>query len=78
MAMRMDRLTIKSQEALGAAVRMAEKAHNPELLPEHALYAFLDQQEGVARAILDKLGAKPDVVKGRLADALSKLPRAKP
>jgi len=75
MAMRMDRLTIKSQEAVGAAVRAAEKAHHPELTPEHLLYAFLDQPEGVARALLEKLGAKPDAIKASLAESLARLPR---
>jgi len=71
----MDRLTIKSQEALGAALRMAEKERHPELLPEHALHAFLDQPEGVARALLEKLGARPEAVKAKVAALLSKLPR---
>jgi len=74
--MRMDRLTIKSQEALGAAVRLAEKNRNPEFTPEHALFAFLDQSEGVARSLLEKLGAKPDVIKTKLAESLAKLPSA--
>ncbi|MHC4253368.1 MAG: ATP-dependent Clp protease ATP-binding subunit, partial [Planctomycetota bacterium] len=74
--MRMDRLTIKSQEAIQSAARLAEKGRNPELVPEHVLFAFLDQPEGVARSILEKLGAKPDAVKAALAEAVSKLPRS--
>ena len=77
--MRMDRLTIKSQEAIGAALRHAEKARHPELTPEHVLFAFLDQSEGVARSLLEKLGAlsgsTADMVKTRLAESLGKLPR---
>jgi len=76
MAMRMDRFTIKSQEAIGAAIRMAEKAHHPEITPEHVLYAFLDQSEGVAGALLEKLGVKPGTVKARLGEELAKLPTA--
>jgi len=74
MAMRMDRLTIKSQEAIGAAVRLAEKSRHPELTPEHILFEFLNQDEGVARALLDKLGVKSDTVKVRLTQELSGLP----
>ncbi|MBD3349835.1 MAG: AAA domain-containing protein, partial [Candidatus Eisenbacteria bacterium] len=74
--MRMDRLTIKSQEALGAAVRLAEKSHNPELTPEHVLFAFLDQPEGLASALVDKLGARPDAIKSALEEHLANLPRA--
>jgi ATP-dependent Clp protease ATP-binding subunit ClpB len=71
----MDRLTIKSQEAIGAAIRLAEKSRHPELTPEHVLFEFLDQDEGVARALLDKLGVKTDMVKVHLTQELSGLPR---
>jgi len=74
MAMRMDRLTIKSQEAIGAAVRLAEKGRHPEFTPEHILFEFLKQDEGVAKALLDKLGVKTDTVKVRLTQELSGLP----
>jgi ATP-dependent Clp protease ATP-binding subunit ClpB len=76
MAMRMDRFTIKSQEAVGAAIRMAEKAHNPEILPEHVLYALVDQSEGMGRSLLEKLGARPGAVKAQLSESLRKLPAA--
>ncbi|MHC4248626.1 MAG: ATP-dependent chaperone ClpB [Planctomycetota bacterium] len=72
--MRMDRLTIKSQEAIGAAIRLAEKSRHPELTPEHVLFEFLSQDEGVARALLDKLGVKTDMVKVHLTQELSGLP----
>jgi len=74
MAMRMDRLTIKSQEAIGAAIRLAERSRHPELTPEHILFEFLNQDEGVAKALLDKLGVKSDTVKVRLTQELSGLP----
>ena len=47
--MRMDRLTTKSQEALRAAVDLATKRGNPELIPEHLLIAILEQDGGVGR-----------------------------
>src|SRR5436190_23489337 len=39
-----DRLTIKSQEAIGAAQERARRAGNPEVYPEHLLLALLDQE----------------------------------
>ena len=44
--MRMDKLTIKSQEAVQEAQRLAERKGNQELQPEHLLIALLDDKEG--------------------------------
>src|SRR5687768_1066328 len=38
------KLTVKSQEAVGAAQERARRAGNPELYPEHLLLALLDQE----------------------------------
>jgi ATP-dependent Clp protease ATP-binding subunit ClpB len=39
-----NRLTIKSQEAVGAAQELARRSGNPEIYPEHLLIALLDQE----------------------------------
>src|SRR5919202_3162750 len=39
-----NKLTIKSQEAVGAAQELARRSGNPELYPEHLLLALLDQE----------------------------------
>jgi ATP-dependent Clp protease ATP-binding subunit ClpB len=39
-----NRLTLKSQEAVGAAQELARRMGNPELYPEHLLLALLDQE----------------------------------
>src|ERR687897_313791 len=41
--MQADRFTIKSQEALQAAQRLAEGRGNPQLTPEHLLAVLLEQ-----------------------------------
>ena len=38
-----NKLTLKSQEAVGAAQELARRMGNPELYPEHLLLALLDQ-----------------------------------
>jgi ATP-dependent Clp protease ATP-binding subunit ClpB len=38
------KLTIKSQEAVGAAQELARRMGNPEIYPEHLLLALLDQE----------------------------------
>jgi ATP-dependent Clp protease ATP-binding subunit ClpB len=39
-----NKLTLKSQEAVGAAQELARRAGNPEVYPEHLLLALLDQE----------------------------------
>jgi ATP-dependent Clp protease ATP-binding subunit ClpB len=39
-----DKLTLKSQEAVGGAQELARRMGNPEIYPEHLLLALLDQE----------------------------------
>jgi ATP-dependent Clp protease ATP-binding subunit ClpB len=50
------RYTEKTQEALLAAQQIAERAGNPEVVPEHVLQALLAQRDGVVPAVLGKIG----------------------
>src|SRR5580765_1121175 len=54
--MRPDRFTQKMQEALQAAQDSASKAGHSEITNEHFLLALLEQTDGVARPLLDKMG----------------------
>lgn len=54
--MRLDKLTIKSQEALQEAQRFAEAKGNQELQPEHLLWAILQDDEGIGTQILKRAG----------------------
>ncbi len=73
--MQLDRFTIKSQEALQAAQRLAEERRNPQTRPEHLLAVLLEQQEGVVAPVLQKLGVDPAAVRQALGPALDALPR---
>ena len=57
--MRPDRFTTKMQEALNAALDLADKAHHAEISNEHFLAALLDQPEGLTAPLLEKTGASP-------------------
>jgi ATP-dependent Clp protease ATP-binding subunit ClpB len=72
--MQPDRFTIKSQEALQAAQRLADDRHNPQTTPEHLLAVLLEQDAGVVAPVLRKLGADPAAVRQDLAPALDGLP----
>src|SRR4051794_23548277 len=72
--MQADRFTIKSQEALQAAIALAAGRHHTETQPEHLLLALLEQPESVVLPVLRKLGAQPDTIRRELNAALDKLP----
>jgi ATP-dependent Clp protease ATP-binding subunit ClpB len=73
--MQPDRFTIKSQEALQAAQRLADERRNPQTRPEHLLAVLLEQGDGLVVPLLRKLGVDPAAVRATLAPALEALPR---
>jgi ATP-dependent Clp protease ATP-binding subunit ClpB len=72
--MQPDRFTIKSQEALQAAQRLADERHNPQTMPEHLLAVLLEQEGGVVVPVLRKLGVDPGAVRQSNTQALDALP----
>jgi ATP-dependent Clp protease ATP-binding subunit ClpA len=58
--MRFDKLTIKSQEALGEAQTLAGSRGHSEIQPAHLLRALLGQPEGSSVPVLQKLGIRID------------------
>jgi ATP-dependent Clp protease ATP-binding subunit ClpB len=72
--MQADRFTIKSQEALQAAQRLAEGRGNPQLTPEHLLAVLLEQDAGVVVPVLEKLGAQLGSLRSQVNAALDELP----
>ena len=72
--MQADRFTIKTQEALQAAIALAAGRNHTETQPEHLLLALLEQPESVVLPVLRKLGAQPETIRRELNAALDKLP----
>jgi len=72
--MQPERFTIKSQEAIAAAGRLAEDRRNPQATPEHLLAVLLTQEDGIVPAVLRKLGVDAGQVRGPLNAALDGLP----
>ena len=75
--MRLDKFTVKAQEALQAAQSKADQHNHQAIEPEHLLSALLEQREGVVGPVLAKLGARPDSIQRELEAALGKLPAVK-
>ncbi len=69
-----DKLTIKTQEAIQLAQRIATQRGHQQVDVEHILIAFLEQPEGLVPQILQKLGARPETVRQELNQELAKLP----
>lgn len=72
----MDKLTTKSQEALAAAIEKATTAGNPHLEPSHLLAALLEQDGGVANALLAAAGVNRADIQNRVNGTLATLPSA--
>src|SRR5689334_860027 len=70
------KLTERAQDAILAAQRLAEGAHNPQIEPEHVLIALLDQAEGVVPQVLDRLDANKTALRAELPSQVDKLPKA--
>ncbi|MCK4485216.1 MAG: ATP-dependent chaperone ClpB [Desulfobacterales bacterium] len=73
--MRFDKFTIKSQELIQGAQGLAGQLGHQQIDPEHLLKAMLEQPEGIALSILQKLGASPERVLHEVTDALEKKPK---
>jgi ATP-dependent Clp protease ATP-binding subunit ClpB len=73
--MQPDRFTIKSQEALQAAQKLADERRNPQTMPEHLLAVLLEQEGGVVVPVLRKLGADPVAIRRAVGEALDGLPK---
>ena len=73
--MRYDKLTLKAQEALVEAERLAGEQAHPQIEPEHLLRILLVQAEGVIPPILSKLGVAQGTLFSEVEKVLAKLPR---
>ena len=73
--MRMEKLTSKFQMALADAQSLAVGLDNQFIEPVHLMMALLDQQGGTARHLLTKSGAKVNLLRSRLGEAVEKLPK---
>jgi ATP-dependent Clp protease ATP-binding subunit ClpB len=73
--MRLDKLTIKSQEALGEAQNRAASRGHSEIQTAHLLGALLGQPEGSTVPVLQKLGVSIDALRGQVEKLLEGLPK---
>ncbi len=72
--MNAQKFTKKALEALGSAQSIAIENQNMQVMPEHLLYALVDQDGGLIPNLLGKTGADTDKLLAMLDSAISKMP----
>jgi len=72
--MKLDKFTLKAQEALQDAQSIARRRDHQQVDVEHVLLALVDQPEGIVPPVLQKIGANVDLLRSRLEEELKKIP----
>jgi ATP-dependent Clp protease ATP-binding subunit ClpB len=75
MAIKWDKFTVKSQEAIQGAQGHAAENGNPEVLPLHLMAALLEDKEGVVLPVLEKVGVPAQQLLAQVNAAIDKLPK---
>ena len=75
MALDPNKLTRKTQEAIGAAQASARDRNHSQVGGEHLLAALIGQPEGVVLPVLERVGVAPKAVRDLVEAALEKLPK---
>ncbi|WP_040336136.1 ATP-dependent chaperone ClpB [Candidatus Magnetobacterium casense] len=72
--MKIEKLTIKSQEAMREAQMIAERKGNQEMQPEHLIAALLADGNGTVIQILKKLGVNTNALRKDVEKEIDKFP----
>ena len=73
--MRMDKLTLKAQDAIYNAQNTATGYNHPEIHPEHLLKGLLEQEGGIFTSIAQKIGASLQDIRTEVDTEIANLPR---
>ena len=73
--MNFDNFTIKSQEAVQEAVRIAKQNGNQAIEPVHLLQAVISKGESVVKFIFQKLGISHSLIEMQIDKAINSLPK---
>lgn len=73
--MKFDKFTVKSQEAIQAALQLAQEHNHQQIDSVHLTYALLQDEQGLVVPILDQVGVSAKLLLKKLDEELSKLPQ---
>ena len=69
-----NKLTQKATEAIQSAQNIAIENGNIQIMPEHLLYALVDQENGLIGSLLKKMGKSPDAILAEVDSLIRKIP----
>ena len=75
MAIRWDKFTLKSQEAIQKASSLANENGQPEVVPMHLLMALLEDKEGIIVPLLQKVGIPTEQLLASARQAVAGMPK---
>ena len=67
--------TTKTNEAIGAAGDLARQYGNPEVTPDHVMFAVTSQDDTIVPTFLQKLGIAAGMLRAKAEEAVLALPR---
>jgi ATP-dependent Clp protease ATP-binding subunit ClpB len=73
--MNFQKFTAKAQEAVQAALEIAQSTGNQAVEPPHLLKAFLQEEGGLVPTLLQRLGANLDYLAAKADEAIATLPK---
>lgn len=75
MAAEIEKMTVKAQEAMQAAAKMAEDRGHSAVEPEHLFYQLVRQSDGIVPSLVTSAGGNLSGLTSDLDNALSKMPQ---
>ncbi len=72
--MNANKLTKKALEAITSAQNIAIENGNIQIMPEHLLYALIDQENGLIGQLIRKMGKSPDQLLSEVDTLIRKIP----
>ena len=75
MAMRPDQLTEQAREVIGLSQEIMRRYRHAQWDVEHILMALIEQEQGIAAKVLERLEVSPEALRGRLHELLDQAPK---
>ena len=73
--MNIDLYSDRAKQAIQSAQSLALARRHQQLAPEHLLKVLLEEKDGLARALIQSAGGRPDAVDQQVDDLLAKIPK---
>ncbi|QDT50400.1 Chaperonin protein ClpB [Symmachiella dynata] len=75
MAFQIEKLTVKAQEAVQRAQSLAMEHGHQQIAPIHFLKALLDEQQGIVRPLIEKIGANLQQLSTIIDGEIDRIPK---